>query len=192
MQDPLNMLGSWKPRFEPKSEQSARPQVKPAGGNSIKTPVGGADRISLEQPATTAQTYRPLPGVAVGAPYQLLRSLVIKTLEGQAVELQIDTGSEILELNKLTPEKARQLVSEDGYLGVEKTSQRIVDFAVNAFGNDPARLEEMTAAIEEGFQQAAGAFVGSLPEISHQTYTAIMEKLQAFAGLDEEIDQGLS
>lgn len=44
----------------------------------------------------------------------------------------------------------------------------------------------MKDAIDEGFLGAQEAFGGALPEISQQTYDAIMEKLDAFAGQFEE------
>ena len=112
---------------------------------------------------------------------------MIKTLQEQGTSLQIDTGSKVLDLNTMAPEEAQEFVAEDGYFGVEQTADRIVDFAINAFGNDPEKLAEMRAAIEDGFQQAADAFGGSLPEISHQTYDAVMEKLDAFANFKEDL-----
>jgi hypothetical protein len=178
MADQLNSIGSRKPMFDPTHEQQKK--TKPEELNSEQKLRSHDDRVSLDQAVKTEQTYGPIPGVEVGTPYQLLRSLVIKTLQDQGISLQVDTGGEILDLNLLTPEKAQELVADDGYFGVEKTSDRIVDFAINAFGNDPAKLEEMRAAIEDGFQQAAQVFGGQLPEISHQTYTAVMEKLDAF------------
>ncbi|HEY5674621.1 MAG TPA: hypothetical protein VIR78_12995 [Malonomonas sp.] len=179
MTDQLNGIGSRKAMFEAKPELAAK--AKDDDHKTEKRLHSGEDRVTLDQSEKAQQTYGPIPGVEVGTPYQLLRSLVIKTLQDQGAELLIDTGSEILDLQQLTPEKAQELISADGYFGVEQTSNRIVDFAINAFGNDPAKLEEMRAAIEDGFQQAAQAFGGSLPEISHQTYDAIMEKLDAFA-----------
>lgn len=178
MTDSLNAIGKRNPLLDPKHEQLAK--NKPEQLNTEQKLRSRDDRVSLDQSTKAEQTYGPIPGVEIGTPYQLLRSLVIKTLQDQGVALQVDTGSEILDLNMLTPEKAQELVADDGYFGVEKTSQRIVDFAINGFGNDPAKLEEMRAAIEDGFQQAAQAFGGQLPEISHQTYNAIMEKLDAF------------
>lgn len=86
----------------------------------------------------------------------------------------------------MTQEEAQELISEDGYFGVEKTSQRIVDFAINGFGNDPSKLQEMKDAIDQGFLEAQDAFGGALPEISQQTYDAIMEKLDAFAAQFEQ------
>lgn len=143
------------------------------------------DRVTVEH-ETEIGTYGKLAGVEVGSPYQLLLQLVVKTLDDQGVTSLISTGEGEINLGTLTPEAASDLISEDGYFGVEKTSQRIVDFAVNAFGNDPAKLTQMKDAIEKGFNAAAEAFGGMLPDISHQTYAAVMEKLDAFAGMTGE------
>ena len=79
-------------------------------------------------------------------------------------------------------DQTASLIAEDGYFGVDQTSQRIVDFAIGAFGSDPAKLQQMKDAIDQGFLDAQQAFGGALPEISQQTYDAIMEKLDTFAG----------
>ncbi len=137
------------------------------------------DRVTLSEPGSAGQTYGP--GFKVGSAYDLLRNLVIKTLQDQGVQVQVSTGDTTIDLTTLSPEEAQNLISDDGYFGVEKTSQRIVDFAINAFGGDPARLQEMKDAIDQGFAAAQDAFGGELPEISQQTYEAIMDKLDAFA-----------
>lgn len=138
-----------------------------------------ADRVSLGESSESEATYGP--GLKVGSNYDMLRQLVITTLEDQGINLQISTGDGEIDLTEITPDEAQELVSEDGYFGVDKTSQRIVDFAINSFGGDVDKLEEMRSAIDKGFKDAAEAFGGDLPEISQQTYEAIMDKLDAFA-----------
>lgn len=143
------------------------------------------DQVSIDH-SQAKGVYGKLAGVEVGSPYQLLKQLVIKTLEDQGVASKITTDAGEIDLGSLTPESAQELISEEGYFGVEKTSQRIVDFAINAFGADPTKLTQITDAIEKGFQEAAAVFGGQLPEISHQTYAAVMEKLDNFAGKTAE------
>lgn len=139
------------------------------------------DRVSVEHESEVG-TYGKLAGVEIGSPYQLLQQLVVKTLNDQGVTSKVSTGEGVIDLGTLTPEAAQELISEEGYFGVEQTSQRIVDFAINAFGDDPTKLTQMKDAIDKGFKEAAEAFGGMLPEISHQTYAAIMDKLDDFAG----------
>jgi hypothetical protein len=155
---------------EEASPRRQRDNLKPAD----------ADRVSLSRTEQVDATYGPQSGLAIGSNFELLRSLVIKTLQEQQVPLQISAGGGI-DFNSMTVEEAQTLIAEDGYFGVEQTSERIVDFAINGFGQDPTRLEEMINAIDKGFQDAQQAFGGTLPEISQQTYDAIMQKLDAFA-----------
>lgn len=72
-----------------------------------------------------------------------------------------------------TKADAQAAISEDGYWGVAKTSQRIFDFAHALAGDDPEKMKEMQAAVEKGFKQAEEAWGGSLPSICGDTHTAI-------------------
>ena len=72
-----------------------------------------------------------------------------------------------------TKAEAQAAISEDGYWGVSKTSQRIFDFAHALAGDDPEKMQEMQAAVEKGFKQAEEAWGGSLPSICGDTHAAI-------------------
>ncbi len=72
-----------------------------------------------------------------------------------------------------TKVEAQAAISEDGYWGVSKTSQRIFDFAHALAGDDPEKMKEMQAAVEKGFKQAEEAWGGSLPSICGDTHAAI-------------------
>lgn len=72
-----------------------------------------------------------------------------------------------------TKADAQAAISEDGYWGVSKTSQRIFDFAHALAGDDPEKMKEMQAAVEKGFKQAEEAWGGSLPSICGDTHSAI-------------------
>lgn len=75
-----------------------------------------------------------------------------------------------------TKQKAQDDISEDGYWGVNQTSDRIVDFAQALAGDDSDALEKMKSAFEKGFNQAEKAWGGKLPDISQRTYDAVMKK----------------
>ncbi len=154
-------------------------EEKPQRQQAQQPPAGATDRVSLGDSKKTEATYGP--GLKVAEPYDLLRQLVIKTLLDQGAASTVDTGSEIIDLATLTPQEAQALVADDGYFGVEQTSDRIVDFAISAFGSDPNKLQQMKDSIDKGFKEAQQAFGGALPEISQKTYAAIMEKLDTFA-----------
>lgn len=77
--------------------------------------------------------------------------------------------------------QAQEDISEDGYWGVEQTSDRMVDFAKALTGEDASKIEEMRDAIKQGFDEAKKLWGGELPDISQKTYEATMEKLDKWA-----------
>lgn len=80
-----------------------------------------------------------------------------------------------------TAAQAQADIAEDGYWGVNQTSDRLVDFAKAITGNDSSKIEEMRGAIQKGFEAATKLWGGELPEISQQTYDATMKKLDDWA-----------
>lgn len=79
-----------------------------------------------------------------------------------------------------TKAQAQADIAEDGYWGVEQTSQRIFDFAQALAGDDEAMMRKMEKAFEKGFKQATGAWGRKLPDISGQTYDAVKDKFNAY------------
>lgn len=82
-----------------------------------------------------------------------------------------------IEVDPATAKQAQEDISEDGYWGVKQTSERILDFAKAISGNDPEKAEQMREAIKKGYESAADLWGGELPEISQQTYDAVMKGL---------------
>lgn len=80
-----------------------------------------------------------------------------------------------------TAAKAKEDISEDGYWGVKQTSERIFSFAKALTGGDPSKIETMRDAVKEGFEAAAKMWGGDLPEISSQTYDAVMKSFDEWA-----------
>ena len=74
-----------------------------------------------------------------------------------------------------TKAQAQADVSEDGYWGVKQTSGRILDFAKALTGGDPDKIDKMKAAFEKGYKMAEKTWGGKLPEISQQTYDAVLK-----------------
>ncbi|MBQ6589470.1 MAG: hypothetical protein IJI01_12440 [Butyrivibrio sp.] len=81
-----------------------------------------------------------------------------------------------------TKAQAQEDIAEDGYWGVKQTSERILDFAKALAGDDPDKLEKMRGAFEKGFAQAEKTWGGNLPEISQQTYAAVMKGFDELTG----------
>ncbi|XME02726.1 hypothetical protein QYZ88_000720 [Lachnospiraceae bacterium C1.1] len=119
-----------------------------------------------------------------------LRGIVEKLLMGQSKSYAItatdDETDSIwdhlrkgdFEVDAATKAQAEEDISEDGYWGVDKTSSRIVDFAIALSGNDSSKADKLLEAFKEGYAQAEKTWGGELPEISQKTYDAVLEKFQ--------------
>lgn len=87
---------------------------------------------------------------------------------------------------ELSSEEAAELVSDNGYFGVDQTSQRLADFVIKGAGDDLERLKEGRQGILQGFKQAEDAWGSKLPDISYNTLEksleAIDEKIQELGG----------
>lgn len=156
------------------------------GGRSDAAAVAsqkvGGDRISFGQPRSEAVTYSSgVADVDSASQYNLLRSLLIETLQEQGVATKLAVGDSTIDIENLSPQEAQKLIEEDGYFGVEQTSERIFTFAAGMIAGDPERIEAVRRGIEQGFAEAEKAFGGSLPEISYQTIDRLNEKLDDLA-----------
>jgi hypothetical protein len=78
-------------------------------------------------------------------------------------------GYEGKAITNLSEEEATSLIAEDGFFGVEKTSQRVADFVLNFSGDDIELLKKGREGIVQGFEEANKLFGGELPEISYRT-----------------------
>lgn len=83
-----------------------------------------------------------------------------------------------LDVDPAAVEQAKKDIADDGYWGVEQTSDRILDFAKALAGEDVELAKGMLDAIKEGFKQAQEAWGEELPEISQKTLDASLEKVQ--------------
>ena len=116
-----------------------------------------------------------------------LRSLVEKMMTGQATaygkanDIWSFLRSGNYTVDPATKAQAQADIAEDGYWGVNQTSDRIIDFAKALTGGDPDKIEDMRAAFEKGFKKAGKTWGGDLPDISQRTYDAVMEKFDQMA-----------
>ena len=76
--------------------------------------------------------------------------------------------------------------ADDGYWGVEQTSDRIVDFAIALSGGDPAKADTMLEAFKKGFKAATKSWGKELPDISQRTYDAVLKKMDAWKNGTED------
>lgn len=84
--------------------------------------------------------------------------------------------------------QAEKDIADDGYWGVEQTSDRIVDFAKALSGGDSEKADKMIEAFKKGFEQATKSWGKTLPDISQRTYDAVMEKFDAWKNGTESTD----
>lgn len=112
-----------------------------------------------------------------------LRSLVEKMLlkQGQKFTTLADAFDMIkegtIEVDDETAAEAAKEVADDGYWGVEQTSERMFSFAKALAGNDPTKADSMLEALQKGYDEAAKQWGGELPEICQKTLEATKKKL---------------
>ncbi len=151
--------------------------------------------------SSTKKTYKPDTALInklkadADARTSQLRSLVEQmmgkqaTTYGNANDIWSFLRSGNYTVDPATKAQAQADIAEDGYWGVDQTSDRIIQFATALTGGDPDKIEAMRDAFKKGYAQAEKTWGGSLPEISQKTYDAVMEKfdkLAADAGLTTE------
>lgn len=114
---------------------------------------------------------------------QQLQNLVDQLLSKQAKkyttlkDLFTDLKDGKVDVDPATIAQAQKDVADDGYWGVDKTSDRLVDMAKALSGGDSSKADTLIAAIKKGFDQAADAWGGELPEICQKTIDAAVQKL---------------
>ncbi len=119
-----------------------------------------------------------------------LRSLVEKMMTKQGVAIgTADSMWSFLAKGDFTVDAETQAqaqadIAEDGYWGVEQTSDRILDFAKALSGNDPEKADLLLDAFKQGFEEATKTWGDELPEISQRTYDAVLEKFEQWKNGD--------
>ena len=142
-----------------------------------------SDTVSLRSESTLSVTYTGSMQLSASdeSKYGMLRSLVANLLQEQGVNTKIAVGNSEIDIAAVTPEEAQELISEDGYFGVKQTSERIFQFAIGVAGGDATRIDAIKQGIDKGFAEAKKAFGDWLPDISYETYDAVMQKLDDWA-----------
>lgn len=154
--------------YEPSSETTASSTKKTYTQNTALI-----NQLKADAEARTAQ----------------LKSLVEKLISGQGNAIGTADDTSIwsflrkgdFTVDAATKAQAQADIAEDGYWGVEQTSDRILDFAKALTGGDPSKIEEMKEAFEKGFKQATETWGDELPDISQRTYEATMAKFEQWA-----------
>lgn len=107
-----------------------------------------------------------------------LQDLVDKLLSKQADKYtSLADMFKNITVDPATAAQAQKDIGEDGYWGVNQTSDRLVEMAQALSGGDAEKADLMINAIKKGYEQAAKAWGGELPDICQQTVDAATEKL---------------
>ncbi|EDO8962076.1 hypothetical protein GJ993_03925 [Campylobacter coli] len=77
----------------------------------------------------------------------------------------------------MNTDELNQLISEEGFFGIDNTANRIADFVIKGAGNDVEKLKKGLEGIKQGFEQAEKIWGGELPQISQNTIEATIKKV---------------
>ena len=123
-----------------------------------------------------------------------LRSLVEKMMTKQGVAIgTADSMWSFLAKGNFTVDEATRAqaqadIADDGYWGVDQTSDRILDFAKALSGNDPEKADLLLDAFKKGFKEATKSWGQDLPDISQRAYDAVVEKFNKWKNGTEETE----
>jgi hypothetical protein len=114
-----------------------------------------------------------------------MNSLVQKLLGKQAEKFDLANGNNLAstfrqlagKVDQTTIDEAKDSISEDGYWGVNQTSDRLVSMAIALSGGDTDKADEMMAAIEKGYKQATKSWGEDLPQLCQDTMEATRQKM---------------
>lgn len=111
-----------------------------------------------------------------------LLDIVRKTMQGQGKAIgQADDVWKFLAggdftVDAATKAKAQADIADDGYWGVEQTSDRILDFAKALAGDDPEKADKMLEAFKKGYEEATKTWGKELPDLTKRTYDSVLQK----------------
>lgn len=180
--------------------QTTQPAAKTAAENTTANTSAAEDVAAVYEPSKESETTKTQTTnyaqntelvnkmkADAEAHTQQLQNIVqqLMTKQGQTYNTANDIwkflASGNFTVDAATKAQAEKDIAEDGYWGVEQTSDRIIDFAKALTGGDPSKIEEMREAFKKGYKQAEKTWGGELPEISKKTYDAVMEKFDKMA-----------
>jgi len=116
---------------------------------------------------------------------EAFQQMIQRLLNLQGHTATIVNGETMIQIDEATRLQAQRDIADDGYFGVEQTSERILSFARAFAGDDPARGELMRDAFIAGFEAAQRAWGGDLPEISQRTFDAVMAGFDQMMGINQ-------
>ena len=190
----------YEPTATSKTEETAREEVSTTGAAKEKDTEKAAvyEKSDTAVGAATNKTYVKNEAIVSMLKSDLedrqnqLKDIVSQMMSkqgvaiGKADDIWSFLASGDFTIDEAAKKKAQEEISEDGYWGVKQTSQRILDFANALTGGDPDQIENMRSAFEKGFKEATKAWGKELPDISKQTYDAVMKGFDDMANKKTE------
>ncbi|MBR6452575.1 MAG: hypothetical protein IKS87_07705 [Lachnospiraceae bacterium] len=173
--------------------------------SNVPKAVDKTETVKAEEPAAVyeksdiAATYTPNTSVVdmlkadAAAQEASLRDMVQKLISGQGNALATADdfwrflASGNFTVTQAAKEEAQKAISEDGYWGVNQTSDRIIEMAKALTGGDPSKIDAMRDAFEKGFKEATKTWGQDLPDISSKTRDAVLDKFDKWAEESAEI-----
>jgi len=130
-----------------------------------------------------------------------VQSSAMRKSEAKSFEIRYQEFQEFLDgigyegkpLASLNQDEAEELVSEDGFFGIKKTSERIAQFVMMGANGDEELLREGRKGVLQGLKEAEAIWGGSLPEISYETMEKAVNMIDqalkdgGFSVLDEKV-----
>lgn len=172
---------------EPQTGMASEAAVYEKSGETDKKAEDSSKKIYDKKPADRAAIVSQMKQELAKRQQQLI-DLVRDMVSKQGTSYANATGDDVWKILasgdfEVSPEvqaQAKEDVSEDGYWGVNQTSERIFDFAMALAGDDEEAMKKMQSAFEKGFKEATGAWGGKLPDISSKTYDAVQKKFEDY------------
>ncbi len=115
------------------------------------------------------------------AQYQLKISQDAKSEVGKQIDVFTlkDIGYDGKAIGDLTQQEAKDLVSEDGFFGIDRTSKRLSDFVLKGAGDDVDMLKAGRDGLVQGFDEAQKLWGGKLPDISQETIKKALDAIDS-------------
>lgn len=111
---------------------------------------------------------------------QMIEKLFTKQSEKTMIAKTLADYYRGIEVPDEVREQARKDIAEDGYWGVEQTSDRILSFAQAIAGDNPEMAAKMLDAVKEGFKIAGDEWGEDLPELSQKTMSVTLDKMNSW------------
>ncbi|MBC3917636.1 hypothetical protein H8L32_09145 [Undibacterium sp. CY18W] len=164
------------PKTADASDDTAVAKDGAADSTKVSLQTGSSDTVVYADPRLNKTAAPDLQALLEESDRkaQEIVNLIKPLVEQQGLNLsKVVSGEQKISASPETIKAAQTAVADGGEFSVQKTAERILSFAKAAIGDDPAKLDKITAAVEQGFKEASDILGGSLPDISKQTLESI-------------------